>query len=122
MKRPLPRLLVLALAAAGFFYLARSRPRDLSLELDLSNARPGSIAAIDLTLRREGKALLRREQRFTSGAPVLLPIAVHTAPGAAELELTLVDRSGAASRQMLAVELREIEGPAPVQRMAAASR
>jgi hypothetical protein len=110
MKGRLPRFLVLALTAAGFFALAKGRPRELSVEVDLSAARPASIRTVDLTLRREGVALLRREQQFgPAGAPASLLVTTRTTPGPAEVEVTVVDQTGAASRERLQVVLREEE-------------
>jgi hypothetical protein len=110
MKGRLARFGVLALTAAGFFALAKGRPRDLSVEIDLSAARPAAIRTVDLTLRREGIALLRREQQFgPAGAPASLVVTTRTTPGPAELEVTVVDRAGSASRERLQVELREAE-------------
>ena len=117
MKSRLARFAVLGLTLAGFFYLARNRPRDLSVEVDLSAARPASLRAIDLIVRRDGVALLRREQRFTAGAPQTLLVTTRTTPGPAEVELTWTDQAGAAFRERLQVELRESDegaGPARV--------
>jgi hypothetical protein len=109
MKGRLARFGVLGLALAGFFFLARNRPRDLTVEVDLSSVRPASIRAVDLTLRREGVALLRREERFDGGAPPALSVTTRTTPGPAELELTWIDQGGVASRERLQVDLREAE-------------
>jgi hypothetical protein len=122
MKGRLARFAVLGLTLAGFLYLAKNRPRDLSVELDLSAVKPASIRAVDLTLRREGVALLRREQQFSAGAPQSLSVTTRTTPGPAELELTWVDQAGTASRERLQVELREPEEGAGPTRVAVPPR
>jgi len=46
------------------------RPRDLRLEIDLTEALPGDVVELDVTVTRGGQALLRLDQRYGSfGAP-----------------------------------------------------
>ena len=122
MKGRLARFAVLGLTLAGFVFLARNRPRDLTVEVDLSAVKPGAIRAVDLILRRDGVALVRREQQFSAGAPQTLSVTTRTTPGPAELELTWIDQAGVASRERLPVELREAEEGARPPRVAVPGR
>ena len=84
------------------------RPRDLGLDVDLTGALPGEIADVDLTVTRDGRALLRFEQRYGSGgAPATLHMVVHVRPGPVEVDLMLVDARGIARRTRATVELRK---------------
>ncbi len=122
MKSRLARFAVLGLTLAGFLILAKNRPRDLTVEVDLSAAKPASIRAIDLIVRREGVALLRREQQFSAGAPQTLLVTTRTTPGPAELELTWIDQGGTATRERLQVELREADEAAGPPRVRVPAR
>ena len=83
------------------------RPRDLGLEVDLTGALPGEIAELDLTVTRDGRALLRFEQRYGSGgAPATVHVVVHARPGPAEVDAMLIDAGGTARRTRGTVDLR----------------
>jgi len=91
------------------------RPRDLALDLDLTGALPGDIAEVDVTVLREGHALVRFEQRYgAAGAPATLHIIARSPPGAADVVVMLVDAQGKARRIRATVELRK-DAPAVVR-------
>ena len=95
------------LAGGLLFWSELRRPRDLVLDVDLTGALPGEIAEVDLTVTRDGRALLRFEQRYGSGgAPGTLHIVVHARPGAAEVDAMLIDAGGTARRTRGTVDLR----------------
>jgi hypothetical protein len=84
------------------------RPRDLGLDLDLTGALPGEIAEVDLTVSRDGRALLRFEQRYGSGgAPATVHLTLHARPGPVEVDVMLIDARGVARRVRATVELRK---------------
>jgi len=103
------RFAVLAVLAGGLILWMRLRqPRDLSLQIDLTAALPGEIAEVDVVVRRDGRALARHDVQYgKSGAPGLLEILVHAAPGPADVETTLVYAGKPASRTVVPVELDE---------------
>lgn len=107
MKRLAPRLIFLAALAGGLLSWSQlRRPRDLVLEVDLSEALPGEIVEADVVVRRGGHALARHDVRYgPAGAPGLLQIPVHAAPGAVEVEVTLVPAKGPARRTSSALRL-----------------
>jgi len=113
MNKLLLRFGILGVAVAGFLLIARFRPRELPVEVDLTGVGPGAIRLVDVTVTRDGSALLRREQKFAAGAPRKLLVVPRTTPGPVELDVTLVDDSGAASRERLQVTLHEVEEGAP---------
>ena len=83
------------------------RPRDLRLELDLTSALPGEIVELDVTVLRDGRALLRFDQKYGSGgAPAALHLTVRARPGPVEVDVMLVDARGNARRTRASVELR----------------
>ena len=83
------------------------RPRDLRLELDLTSALPGEIVELDVTVLRDGRALLRFDQKYGSGgAPATLRLTVRARPGPVEVDVMLVDARGNARRTRAPVELR----------------
>ena len=96
---------LLALGGVLLVWAQWRRPRDLVLEIDLTAVLPGEINEIDVIVRRNGHALTRQDVRFgASGAPGLLEVPVHAAPGEADVETTLV-YAGKASRSESRVEL-----------------
>jgi hypothetical protein len=102
------RLVFVVLLGGGLFWIARGRPRELPLEIELGGADPAALAAVDLVVWREGTALVRVEQRFgAGGAPDLLHAVVRSPPGPAEVELTLLEKSGGARRSRTQVVLAE---------------
>lgn len=100
MSRLAPRLIFLAALAGGLLFWSQlRRPRDLVLEVDLGEALPGEIVEADVVVRRGGHALARHDIRYgPSGAPGLLEVPVHAAPGSVEVEVTLVPAQGPARR------------------------
>ena len=110
-SRLLLRLGFFLLLAGGLLLWSElRRPRDLGLDVDLTGALPGDIAEVDLTVSRDGHALLRFEQRYGSaGAPGTLHVVVHARPGPAEVDVMLIDARGNARRVRTTVELRKEE-------------
>jgi hypothetical protein len=86
------------------------RPRDLALDLDLTSALPGEIAEVDVTVLRDGRPLLRFDQRYgAGGAPATLHLTVRGRPGPVEVDVMLIDARGNARRTRATVELRKAE-------------
>jgi hypothetical protein len=86
------------------------RPRDLALDLDLTSALPGEIAEVDVTVLRDGRPLLRFDQRYgAGGAPATLHLTVRARPGPVEVDVMLIDARGNARRTRATVELRKAE-------------
>src|SRR5207253_874432 len=87
------RLAFLLLLAGGLGLWAElRRPRELRVELDLTEAMPGDVVEVDLTVSREGRALTRIDQRFgAAGAPGAIHAVVHARPGPADVEAVLID-------------------------------
>jgi len=84
------------------------RPRDLGLDLDLTAAVPGDIVEVDVTVLREGRALLRFDQKYGgSGAPATLHLTVRARPGPVDVDLMLIDARGNARRMRASAELRK---------------
>ena len=84
------------------------RPRDLHLELDLTQALPGDVVEVDLTVTREGRSLLRIDERYGSaGAPATVRAVVRARPGPAEVDAMLVDAKGNARRTRMPIDLRK---------------
>ena len=82
------------------------RPRDLRLDIDLADALPGDVAEMDVTVRRDGHALLRLDQKYdASGAPAAIHSVVRAAPGPAEVDAMLIDMQGNARRTRISVDL-----------------
>jgi hypothetical protein len=94
------RLIFLALLAGGLILWAQLRkPRDLVLELDLTDSLPGDVQEVDVLVRRGGEPLTRSDRQYGDhGAPGTLQILVHAQAGDAEVETTLVYRGGKAVR------------------------
>ena len=91
------------------------RPRDLRLELDLTDALPGDVLELDVTVMRGGQALFRFDQRYASrGAPEKVAAIVRARPGPAEVDAMVVDASGNARRTRARVELSK-DAPAVVK-------
>src|SRR5690242_2049224 len=92
MRRLVPRLVFLALLAGGLLWWSQSRrPRDLTLQVDLSRALPGDATEVDVIVRRAGRALGRHEVQYgEKGAPASVEMVVHAPPGEAEVETTVV--------------------------------
>jgi hypothetical protein len=83
------------------------RPRDLALDLDLTGALPGDIVEVDATVLRDGRAVVRLDQRYgSSGAPATVHLTARARPGPAEVDVMVVDAQGRARRARLTVELR----------------
>lgn len=84
------------------------RPRDLRLEIDLSEALPGDVVELDVTVTRGGQALFRLDERYRAvGAPATVRAVIHARPGPAEVDATIVDAKGNARRTRVTVELRK---------------
>ena len=107
------RLVFLAALAGGLLLWAQHRrPRDLTLQIDLTSALPGEITEVDVVVRRSGRALARHDVSYGSnGAPGLIELLVHAAPGPAEVETTLVYPGKSAHLTTATVTLAE-ERPA----------
>ena len=106
---PLLRLAFLLVLGGGLLFWAElRRPRDLSLELDLTGALPGDIVEVDVTVLRDAHAIVRFDQRYgATGAPATLHLAARVRPGPAEVDVMLVDAQGKARRTRATVELRK---------------
>jgi hypothetical protein len=105
------RLGFLLLLAGGLVLWSElRRPRDLALEVDLTGALPGEIVEVDVTVLRDGRALLRFDQKYGSaGAPATLRLTVRARPGPAEVDVMLIDARGNARRTRAPIELRKDE-------------
>jgi hypothetical protein len=91
------------------------RPRDLRLDIDLTDALPGDVAEMDVTVTRDGRALLRLDQKYgTSGAPAAIHSVIRARPGRAEVDAMLIDVQGNARRTRTSVDLTK-EAPAVVK-------
>lgn len=108
-KEILLRVVFVALLGGGLLLWTRGRqPRDLTLQVDLTAALPGDIAEVDVVVRRDGHALARHDVQYgAAGAPGLLELPVHAAPGAAEVETTLVYAGKPAHKSVAQVKLDE---------------
>lgn len=108
-NRLLLRLLFLALLVGGLvLWGERRKPRDLSLQLDLTSALPGEIVEVDVVVRREGHLLARHDVQYgKAGAPGTVEMPVHAAPGTAEVETTLVYSGKPARKSTSPVTLSE---------------
>ena len=86
------RVIFVALLGGGLLLWTRGRqPRDLTLQIDLTAVLPGDIVEVDVVVRRSGHALSRHDVQYgKAGAPGLLEMPIHAAPGAAEVETTLI--------------------------------
>lgn len=106
-ERLWPRLVFLAaLGGALLLWTHLRKPRDCPLALDLTGALPGEIVELDVTVRRGGHALARHDVRYgKDGAPGVLELLVHAAPGEAEVEATLVYGGQPARRSVLLARL-----------------
>ena len=106
---------LLVLGGGLLLFSELRRPRDLQLELDLTEALPGDVVEVDVTVTRGGQALLRLEQRYGSlGAPATIRAVVRARPGPAEVDAMIVDAKGNARRTRVTVELRK-DAPAIVK-------
>jgi hypothetical protein len=84
------------------------RPRDLRLELDLSESLPGDVVEVDMTVTRGGQALFRLDQRYgAAGAPSTVTALIRARPGPADLDAMLVDAKGNARRTRVRIDLRK---------------
>jgi hypothetical protein len=103
------RLVFLALLGGGLLlWLHERKPRDFTLQIDLTQALPGDITEVDVVVRRSGHALARHDMNYGArGAPGLIDLPVHASPGAAEVETTLVYSGKPARRSTQPVELSE---------------
>ena len=98
----------LLLAGGLLLWSELRRPRDLGLELDLTGALPGQIVEVDVTVSRDGRPLLRFDQKYgPAGAPATLQLTVRARPGAAGVDVMLIDARGNARRIRATVELRK---------------
>ena len=107
--RLLLRLGFLALLGGGLLLWSElRRPRDLSLDVDLTDALPGDVVEVDVTISRDGRPLLRLDQKYgRAGAPASLHLTVRARPGPAEVDVTLIDARGNARRTRARLELRD---------------
>jgi hypothetical protein len=103
------RLAFLALLAGGLLLWAQQRkPRDLTLQIDLTGSLPGEIVDLDVVVRRGGRALARHDVQYgKAGAPGLVELPVHAPPGEVEVETTLVYAGKAARKSVAQVKLEE---------------
>ena len=101
------RAAFLTLLAGGLLLWSQlRRPRELPVTIDLTAMAPGEISEVDAVVRRGGRVLARHEARFGSeGAPGTLKFMVRAAPGAAELETTLVYPGKPARRSVESIRL-----------------
>ena len=92
-------------------FWARLRvPRTLPVVIDLTDALPGEVTGIDVTVSRSGRALARVDRRYgASGAPQRVAIEVRAPPGLADVEATLLYRGAPAQRSAAQLDLREDE-------------
>ena len=91
------------------------RPRDLRLDIDLADALPGDVAEMDVTVTRDGHALLRLDQKYgASGAPPSIHSTLRARPGPAEVDAMLIDVHGNTRRNRIAVDLTK-DSPAVVK-------
>jgi len=98
---------LLVLAGGLALWSELRKPRDLGLDLDLTAALPGDIVELDVTVLRDGRALLRFDQKYGSGgAPATLHLTVHARPGPVDVDVMLIDARGNARRIRATVELR----------------
>jgi hypothetical protein len=106
------RLGFLLLLAGGLaLWSDLRRPRDLGLDLDLTSALPGEIVELDVTVLRDGRPLLRFDQKYGgAGAPATLHLTVRARPGPVEVDVMSVDARGNAHRTRASVELRRDRG------------
>ncbi|TMA31899.1 MAG: hypothetical protein E6J88_03240 [Deltaproteobacteria bacterium] len=80
-----------ALVGGLLLWSQQRRPRDLTLQIDLTAALPGEIVELDVVVRRSGHLLGRHDVRYgRAGAPGVVEFQLHAAPGAADIETTLV--------------------------------
>ncbi len=97
---------VVLLGGGLLFWSHLRKPLDCAVELDLTSALPGEVVEVDLIIRRDGKLLERTDFRYgTTGAPATVRVMVHAAPGAADVEATLIHAGRTASRTQARVEL-----------------
>jgi hypothetical protein len=108
-RRLAPRLLFLALLGGGLLLWTQLRkPREMVVQIDLTQALPGEITEVDVVVRRGRHALARHDVRYGfSGAPGLIEMAVHATPGDAEVETTLVYAGKPALKSMSHATLAE---------------
>lgn len=108
-KEILLRVVFVALLGGGLLLWARGRqPRDLILLVDLTAALPGDIIEVDVVVRRSGHALARHDVQYgKAGAPGLVELPVHAAPGDAEVETTLIYAGKPAHKSVAQVKLHE---------------
>jgi len=109
MRRLAPRLIFLVLLGGGLLLWSHLRkPRDLQLQIDLTDVRPGEVTDVDVVVRRGGHALARHEVRYDrAGAPATVEVIVHARPGPAEVETTLAYEGKPARRIVARVDLAE---------------
>jgi hypothetical protein len=69
---------------------------------------PGDIVEVDVTVLRDGRALLRFDQKYGSaGAPATLHLTLRAQPGPVEVDVMLIDARGKARRTRASAELRK---------------
>ena len=109
MRRLAPRLIFLVLLGGGLLLWSHLRKaRDLRLQVDLTDVRPGEVTDVDVVVRRGGHALARHEVRYDgAGAPATVELLVHARPGPAEVETTLGYAGKPARRIVARVDLSE---------------
>jgi hypothetical protein len=109
MRRLAPRLIFLALLGGGLLLWSQFRkPRDLRLQIDLTEVRPGEVTDVDVVVRRGNRALARHEVRYDgAGAPATVELIVHARPGPAEVETTLGYAGKPARRIVARVDLSD---------------
>ena len=110
------RVVFVALLGGGLLLWTRGRqPRDLILLVDLTSALPGDIVEVDVVVRRGDHPLARHDVQYgKAGAPGLVELPIHAAPGDAEVETTLVYAGKPARKSVAQVKLEE-KSPARIR-------
>ena len=113
MRRLLPRLVFLLVLGGGLLLWSHlRRPRDLMLQIDLTQALPGDVVEADVVVRRGVHAVARHDVRYgSSGAPGVMEVPIRAAPGDVDVEVTLVPATGPSRKVEQRLRL-EPEGPA----------
>jgi hypothetical protein len=108
-SRLAPRLAFLALLGGGLLLWTQLRkPREMVVQIDLTQALPGEITEVDVVVRRGRHALARHDVRYgNAGAPGLVEVQIHAVPGEAEVETTLVYAGKPARRSVSQATLAE---------------
>jgi hypothetical protein len=103
----LPRLLFLVVLGGGLLWWSELRkPRELHVAVDLTGVLPGDVREVDVVVSRGGHALARHDVSYgAGGAPGMIEIVLHAAPGDADVETTLRYEGKPAHRSLSRVRL-----------------